>query len=54
MKIKTSEYPHKSYWTAYDDETHSGPDSVYGIGPTKEEAIKDLFERMAELEEESE
>ena len=35
-------------WTAYDDDTYDGPSSPVGSGSTKQEAIDDLMEKLAE------
>jgi hypothetical protein len=51
MKIKVSfEYPpipsRNFDWLAYDDDSYDGPGSPLGHGPTREEAIADLLEKL--------
>lgn len=46
MKIKTTQhYPNE--WTAIDEDTYDGPESIYGVGSTEAEAIADLLEGFA-------
>ncbi len=49
MKIVAEEaYP--GQWWAVDDDTYDGPGSLIGRGNTKQEAIADLKEQIAEKE----
>ena len=57
MKIKTTHaYPPIPVryfdWLAYDDDTYDGPGSKLGMGPTEEDAIRDLIEQILEEYEE--